>query len=164
MPVLTAPTFVFAVGDTLRMPVTYRNPPAADGTPGAPIDLTGKMESGLFYTAKLPPIALSVGDGLALTPLTGLMDFVINNVTCATLTPDRDPPSFLLAEGYSYAAGGRSCGRLVRFPNRLRVRVRDPESDDIGTITIFAVRLYDPATVDLTSLPVAQAGTVIATS
>ena len=162
-PLLTAPTFVCALGDTLRMPVTYRNPPAPDGTLGAPSDLTGKTVSGLFYTRDRAPMALILGTGLTVTPLAGLMDFVIDDVTCATLTPDRDPSSFLLAEGYSYAASGGSFSRRVRFPNRLRVLVRDPDSNDIGTIAIFAVRLYDPATVDLSSLPVAQAGTVIAT-
>ena len=161
MPLLTAPTFVFAIGDTLRMPVTYRNPPKPNGTLGDPIDLTGKEVSGLFYNPGRPPIAFSAGVGLAVTPAAGLMDFVVDDATCAGLTPEPRTPSFLLAEGYSTPpfAGGR-----VTFGSRLRARVRDLESGDIGTIALFAVRLYDPATVDLASLPVAQAGTVIAAS
>ncbi len=159
MPILTAPTFVFALGDTMRMPVTYRNPPKADGSPGDPIDLIGKEVSGLFYNPGRAPIALTVGAGLAVTYAAGLMDFVVDDAISATLMPEPRTPPFLLAEGYSYPPFR---GGIVHFGSRLRARVRDPLSRDIATIALFAVRLYDPATVDLASLPVAQAGTVIA--
>ena len=59
---LSAPTFAFAPGKTWFMPVTYlqRN---ADGTPGAPVNLSGSTVTGILFTrgnlAGLPLTAAS---------------------------------------------------------------------------------------------------------
>ena len=141
MPLLTAPTFVFAPGDTWPMPVTYRGPNNADGTPGAPINLTGAICSGVLFTrgyGKTPLIA-------TVDPLNGLMTFTVPEGVSSGFVADVIPP---FADHYDY-------------PTRLQVRVRDTLGN-IETIAVFPIQVFDPRTVDVSTIPTGQAGTVVA--
>ena len=142
MPLLTAPTFVFAPGDTWPMPVTYRNPNNADGTLGAPINLTGATCSGVLFTrANLFGVPLVA----VVDPLNGLMTFTVAEGVSQNFVADVIPP---FADFYN-------------FPTRLQVRVRDTLGN-IETIAVFPIQVFDPRTVDVSTIPTGQAGTVVA--
>jgi hypothetical protein len=142
MSLLTAPTFIFAPGDTWTMPVTYCNP-GVNGAPGTPIDLTGATASGiLFARGSRIGIALTA---IVATPTTGAMLFSVAEAATAALVPDVIPP---FADHYDY-------------PTRLQVRVRDT-AGNIETIAVFPIQVFDPRTVDPASFPTTQAGTVVA--
>ena len=49
----------------------------------------------------------------------------------------------------------------TEYPTRLQVRVRDTLGN-IETIAVFPIQVYDPRTVDISTLPTGQAGVVVA--
>lgn len=144
-PGLSAPTFCFAPGKTWFMPVTYlqRN---ADGTAGAPVNLTGGIVSGILFTrGNLVGLPLTVANGgVTVDPASGIMSFLVSESVTAGFVADTIPP---YADTYNY-------------PTRLEVDFRDTQGH-LDVAAVFPIFVFNPRFVDPSTFPTQQAGTIV---
>ncbi len=144
-PGLSAPTFCFAPAKTWYMPVTYlqRN---ADGTAGAPVNLSGGIVTGILFTrGNLVGVPLTVSNGgVTVDPVNGVMNFLVSESVTAGFVADNIPP---FADSYNY-------------PTRLEVDFRDTMGH-LDVAAVFPIFVFDPRFVDPSTFPTQQAGTIV---